>query len=436
MFSKLALFAPAVSPWLILPFALLLLLIAVMPLAPAGVKHWWGLYYPAVAAALAALVAGFYLMRIDGGAAKLVHAAGEYLSFISLIGALFVVAGGIHLKVRGEASPLNNTVFLFIGAVLANVVGTTGASMVLIRPYIRMNKIRLSAHHIVFFIFLVSNVGGSLTPIGDPPLFLGYLRGVPFFWLTGHVMPAWLFTVGAILVAFYFFDLRSFRHAPAKIQHEIAQTHETWRFDGMINLLFLAVIIGAVFIPDRYFIRELVMLAAAFASYRLTPKLVHQENHFTFGPIKEVAWLFLGIFATMLPALDYLEAHGQDFTLTKPAHYYFATGALSSVLDNAPTYVNFLKLAQVRSAAAASAVLDEKSQVAALLAGEPPLLIAVSLGAVFFGAMTYIGNGPNFMVKSIAHDAGAHTPSFFGYALKYSLPVLLPILALTAWLFL
>lgn len=305
--------------------------------------------------------------------------------------------------------------------------------MVLIRPYIRMNKIRLSPHHIVFFIFLVSNVGGALTPIGDPPLFLGYLRGVPFFWLTGHVLLAWLFTVGAILTAFYVFDRSSFSRAPAKIRHEIEQTHETWRFDGMVNLLFLAVIIGAVFLPDRQFIRELVMVAAAFASYRLTPKFVHDENRFSFGPIKEVAWLFLGIFATMLPALDYLEEHGQEFALTKPAHYYFATGSLSAVLDNAPTYVNFLKLAQVRSAAANG---SDSAEVRDLMANHPALLVAVSLGAVFFGAMTYIGNGPNFMVKSIAHESGAHTPSFFGYILKYSLPVLLPILALTAWLFL
>jgi Na+/H+ antiporter NhaD/arsenite permease-like protein len=416
-----------VPPWLILPFALLLLLIAVVPLAPAGVKTWWEHFYPVVAVALAVLVAGFYILRIDEGSQRLIHATGEYLSFISLIGALFVIAGGIHLGVKGEASPRNNVVFLLIGAGLANLIGTTGASMVLIRPYIRMNKIRLSPHHIVFFIFLVSNVGGSLTPIGDPPLFLGYLRGVPFFWLTGHVLGAWLFTVGAILLAFYFFDLRSFRHAPAKIQAEIARTHETWRFDGKINLIFLALVIGAVFVPDYHFIRELLMVGMAYASYRLTPKQVHAENHFSFGPIKEVAWLFLGIFVTMVPALDYLEQHGQEFALNKPAHYYFATGALSSVLDNAPTYVNFLKLAEVRTGG---------SGVAGVLEHAPLTLIAVSLGAVFFGAMTYIGNGPNFMVKSIAHDSGAHTPSFFGYILKYSLPILLPILAATAWLFL
>lgn len=428
--------SPTVSGWLILPFALLLLLIAVMPLAPARVKAWWEHHYPAVAAALAAIVAGFYFLQIDGGTARLAHAGGEYVSFISLIGALFIIAGGIHVKVRGEASPLNNIVFLLWGSVLANVIGTTGASMVLIRPYIRMNKIRLSTHHIVFFIFLVSNVGGSLTPIGDPPLFLGYLRGVPFFWLTEHVLGAWIFTVGAILAAFYLFDLRSFRHAPARIQEEISRMHETWRLDGKINLLFLAVVIGAVFIPDRHFLRELVMMAAAVASYRLTPRVVHGENHFTFGPIKEVAWLFLGIFATMLPALDYLEEHGQNFALTKPVHYYFATGTLSSVLDNAPTYVNFLKLAEVRAGGKAGVPAEEKVRVAALINRDPLTLIAVSLGAVCFGAMTYIGNGPNFMVKSIAHDAGAHPPDFFGYILRYSLPVLLPILVATAWLFL
>lgn len=422
-----------------LPFALLLLLIAAMPLAPDRLKGWWEHSYAKVAVALALFVTAFYLLKVPDGGHALAHTAGEYVSFITLIGALFIIAGGIHLKVKGEATPLNNVIFLFAGAVLANVIGTTGASMVLIRPFIRMNKIRISAHHIVFFIFLVSNVGGSLTPIGDPPLFLGYLRGVPFFWLPEHVMLAWLFTAGAILAAFYVLDLRSFRRAPARIQHEIERTPETWRFDGMVNVLFLGVVIGAVFLPDRWFLREFVMAGAALASYRFTPKVVHEENHFSFGPIKEVAWLFLGIFATMLPALDYLEEHGQEFAFTRPAHYYFATGALSSVLDNAPTYVNFLKLAEVRSAAAAPAAApsaDGKTEVAGLIARNPLTLVAVSLGAVFFGAMTYIGNGPNFMVKSIAHGAGVHTPSFFAYIAKYSLPILLPILAAAAWLFL
>ncbi len=438
-----AAFITGSSPWLILPFGLLLLLIAVMPLSPAAAKAWWEHNYAMVAVTLAALVVLFYFWQIPHGSERVAHTAREYLSFIVLIGSLFVVAGGIHLQVKGEATPAVNVLFLFIGALLANVVGTTGASMVLIRPYIRMNKIRISAFHVVFFIFLVSNVGGALTPIGDPPLFLGYLRGVPFFWLIDHALLPWIVTVCAVLTVFYFFDRRSFRHAPAKIRAEIAGSHETWRFEGKINLLFLAVIIGAVFAPETGFVRELLMIAAAAASYRLTPKIVHEENHFGFGPIKEVAFLFVGIFATMMPALDYLEQHGQEFAFTKPVHYYFSAGALSSVLDNAPTYVNFLKLAEVRAGPARpgtpapdGTVLSEAESVRGLLATSPLLVVAVSLGAVFFGAMTYIGNGPNFMVKSIATSAGVHTPSFFAYILKYSLPVLLPILAAVAWLFL
>jgi Na+/H+ antiporter NhaD/arsenite permease-like protein len=428
----------AISGWLTLPFAVLLLLIATMPLSSDRLKTWWEHNYARVACGLAALIGVVYFAFIDGGAARFGHTAHEYISFISLIGALFVVAGGIHLSVKGEATPAQNVVVLFAGAVLANLIGTTGASMVLIRPFIRMNKIRASAHHVVFFIFIVSNVGGALTPIGDPPLFLGYLRGVPFFWLTSHVLVQWLATVAAILLAFYAFDRRSFRHAPKKIQEQIAHDHETWRIDGKRNLLFLAVIIGAVFVPEIFFLREVLMLGAAFASYRLTSKQVHEENHFSFGPIKEVAFLFVGIFATMLPALDYLEAHGQDFHFTKPAHYYYASGALSSVLDNAPTYANFLKLAEVRAGGPVLANADgsELASVHHLLGTSPMLIVAVSLGSVFFGAMTYIGNGPNFMVKSIAHSLGTHTPDFFTYIYKYSVPILLPILALSAWVFL
>ncbi len=424
--------------WLLLPFALLLLCIAIAPLSPAGLKHWWEHNFLFVSLGLAGCVAAYYLAQVPGGGGQLVHTLHEYFSFITLIGSLFVVAGGIHIKVRGEATPFGNVIFLLIGAALANVIGTTGASMVLIRPYIRMNKIRISAFHIVFFIFLVSNVGGALTPIGDPPLFLGYLRGVPFFWLIEHIFLRWLLVVGALLAVFYVLDRRSFGRVPAKIQHEI-EAPDTWRFEGGVNVILLFVIIGAVFLPEKYFLRELTMLAGAAASYFLTPKPVHAENHFSFGPIKEVAYLFIGIFVTMLPALGYLELHGKEFGLTRPAHYYFASGSLSAVLDNAPTYVNFLKLAEVSAAAAhpaefAAAVASghETAVVQTLLERAPALVMAVSLGAVFFGAMTYIGNGPNFMVKSIAESAGVHVPTFFGYILKYSLPLLLPILALAS----
>ena len=429
-----------ISPLLILPFGLLLLLIATMPLSPDKIKHFWEHNFHFVALGLAALVAGFYLIKIPAGGTEIVRTASEYFSFIALIGSLFVVAGGIHIKVKGAATPLQNVLFLLVGAVLANLVGTTGASMVLIRPFIRMNKIRVSAYHVVFFIFIVSNVGGALTPIGDPPLFLGYLRGVPFFWLPEHVLIQWIFTVGLILAAFYVFDLRSFKNTPEPIQQEIEEKDE-WHFGGGINVLFLLVIIGAVLLPERYFLREFVMIGAAVASYFLTAKSVHEQNSFNFGPIREVAFLFAGIFMTMMPALDYLQENGQEFNFTKPAQYYFASGSLSSVLDNAPTYLNFLKLAEVSAAAEkpaefAAANGDEKEIVRLLLIHKASFVIAVSLGSVFFGAMTYIGNGPNFMVKSIAESSNVKVPTFFGYIFKYSLPILLPILALGAWLFL
>ncbi len=388
--------------------------------------------YHLASLALAATVAAWYLGKVAGGGGELLHTLGEYCSFIALVGSLFVVAGGIHLRVKGEATPLANIVFLAIGAVVANLIGTTGASMVLIRPWIRMNKIRMSAYHVVFFIFIVSNVGGALTPIGDPPLFLGYLRGVPFFWLLDHVVEQWLFTVGALLAVFYAFDRWSYRLMPGKIRSEVETHRESWRFDGGVNVLFLFAIIGAVFLPEKFFLREAVMIAAAVGSWFATAKVVHEENHFSFGPIKEVAWLFLGIFVTMMPALDYLALHGREFGFTRSLQYYFASGALSSVLDNAPTYVNFLQLAQATAAAPGAAPVS----VASVLASHPLFIIGVSLGSVFFGAMTYIGNGPNFMVKAIAHDAGVHCPSFFGYILKFSLPVLLPILGLSGWLFL
>lgn len=425
---------------LIAPFGLLLFLIATMPLSQGRIKHMWEKFYPWVACGLAAIVAVYYLIKVPGGLDTIGHTCHEYLSFITLIGSLFVIAGGIHIKVKGEATPLDNTILLLIGAVLANFIGTTGASMVLIRPYIRMNKIRISSFHIVFFIFIISNVGGAITPIGDPPLFLGYLRGVPFFWLFEHVIFIWLFCIGSLLAVFYAFDRRSFLRAPAAIRHDIEKP-DTWRFDGGINLIFLMIVIGAVFLPEILFLREVIMVGAAIASYKLTPAVVHAENHFSFGPIKEVAWLFVGIFATMMPALGYLEEHGKEFALTKPAHYYFSTGTLSGVLDNAPTYVTFLKLAEVTAAAdhpaefaVAAATGREEAATAVLLEKFPSLIVAVSLGAVFFGAMTYIGNGPNFMVKSIADAAGVKTPTFFGYIIKYSLPILLPILGLASLL--
>ena len=432
-----AVFTQAIPLWLCIPFALLLLLIAVMPLTPHKVKHLWERFYPLVAIGLGLAIALHYVFRIDGGGTTLAHTMHEYFSFIALIGSLFVVAGGIHIKVAGELTPVGNVIFLLVGAVLANFIGTTGASMVMIRPYLHTNRMRIRAYHVVFFIFIISNCGGALTPIGDPPLFLGYLRGVPFFWLVDHVLATWIITLGLILAVFFVFDLRNFKSMPREVQEEIAEP-DTWRFDGGVNVLFLAAIIVAVFLPATYFIREIVMLGAAAGSYLLTKKEVHDWNKFTFGPIKEVAFLFIGIFATMMPALGYLEQNGDKLGLTKAQEYYVGTGTLSAVLDNAPTYLNFLKLAEVNAAAMepekfASVHGDEIGTVHMLLETHPWMVVAVSLGAVFFGAMTYIGNGPNFMVKSIAEESGVEVPTFLGYVFKYSLPILLPILLIIGW---
>lgn len=411
----------APNPWMILPFVLLLGTIAVAPLlAP----DWWRRHYPKVALGLGAITPGYYLF-ILGAPDRVLHMAHDYVSFIVLIGSLFVVSGGIHIKVKGEATPLANVVYLFIGAVLANLLGTTGAAMILIRPWIRMNKYRVTAHHIAFFIFIVANVGGCLTPIGDPPLFLGYLQGIPFWWVAEHCWTMWLTGVGLLLAIFYGLDRLNFARAPREIRKK-ETAHETWKFDGLANLFFLAVILGAVFVKRPLFLREGIMLAAAAGSYFTTVKSVHEANRFDFHPIQEVMILFAGIFATMIPALDWLELNARGLLGAHPAPgiFYFGTGALSSVLDNAPTYLGFLSALFGTSSA---------TGIGGLLSNETLNLAAISIGAVFFGAATYIGNGPNFMVKAIAEQEKVSTPTFPGFIWKFTLPFLLPVL-LAVWL--
>jgi Na+/H+ antiporter NhaD/arsenite permease-like protein len=463
-----------INPWMMLPFGALLAAIA---LAPLFFANWWGKHYAKVAFGLAIVVLAYYFFGIHapGRAWKVGH---EYLSFIALIGSLFVVSGGIHINVKGEASPVVNVVFLLIGALTANLLGTTGASMLLIRPWIRMNKYRITAHHIVFFIFIVSNVGGCLTPIGDPPLFLGYLYGIPFWWVAEHCLPMWATGVGILLAMFYVVDRINFNKAPRSVR-AMETAHEEWRFDGLSNVLFLAVILGAVFVNNPPFLRELMMVGAAFGSYFTTKKQVHESNHFNFHPIKEVAILFVGIFATMMPALDWLAGNARELLGQSPASgvFYWGAGSLSSVLDNAPTYLSFLSasfgsfvdphvVAQVQAHLAsgdftnlsgpfaeqvrqtlealqkyhadhvlAKSVSTEEIEVCFLLGNATfnKYILAISIGAVFFGANTYIGNGPNFMVKSIADHQKVHTPSFLAYVWKFTLPVMLPML-LIVWL--
>ncbi len=409
------------------PFAILLALIALGPLL---FEKWWLRHYPKVALSLAALVVGYYLLALPQGARRVVsHTAIEYLSFIALIGSLYIVSGGIHINVKGEATPHVNVGFLLVGAIIANLLGTTGASMLLIRPWLRMNKYRVTAHHVVFFILIVSNVGGSLTPIGDPPLFLGYLKGVPFWWVFEHCWPMWCVGVAFLLAVFYIVDRRNYLRAPKSVRTELAEAPDEWRFDGLVNLFFLAVILGAVFIQNPPFVREAIMLAAALGSWFLTKKQIHLSNHFNFHPIQEVAILFIGIFATMMPAMDYLKFHAADIPARVPI-FYWGTGVLSSLLDNAPTYLGFLN-------AAAGSAVDDPARLKALL-DDPSfarLLLAISIASVFFGACTYIGNGPNFMVKSIADHQHVHTPSFLGYILRFTLPFMLPLLVIVWWMF-
>ena len=466
-----------VNPAMMLPFVALLAAIA---LAPFFFADWWGRHYPKVVAALAAFVIAYYLgfLRQPGLVWNTTH---DYISFITLIGSLFVVSGGIHINVKGEATPLVNVLFLFFAALLANVFGTTGASMLLIRPWLRMNKYRVSSHHVVFFIFIVSNVGGCLTPVGDPPLFLGYLMGVPFWWVAARGFPIWLAGVGILLALFLIVDYRNFLRAPRSVRAELAGHSEEWRFDGVENLFFLGVVLAAVFVRRPPFLREALMIGAAFASYRTTKASVHESNHFSLAPVKEVAILFVGIFATMMPALSWLQSNASKLDHANAAFFYFGSGSLSSVLDNAPTYLCFLKAAfgrfiapevvtqvahlvqthgaglaavtgpyaeqirhtfaalqQFHPADSAAGLVNTDEIQAAYLVGNPGFeiyLLAVSFGSVFFGANTYIGNGPNFMVKAIADHQKVHTPSFLGYIIHYTLPFMVPMVVVVWWLF-
>jgi Na+/H+ antiporter NhaD/arsenite permease-like protein len=409
------------NPGMILPFALLL---GAMAIAPIFVPQWWLRHYAKVALGLGAITAGYYCFVLHD-THSLWGAVHEYISFIALVGSLFVISGGIHIGIKGEATPLTNSVFLLAGAVLANVLGTTGAGMLLIRPWIRMNKYRVTAHHIVFFIFIVANVGGSLTPIGDPPLFLGYLVGVPFWWVAKNCWSMWLLGIGLLLGVFYLLDRRNFLRA-ARAVREKETGHNQWQIEGLPNLFFLAVILGAVFIQKPLFLREGLMLAAAAGSYFTTRKKVHRANDFNFHPIQEVAVLFAGIFTTMIPALAWLQYGSRSLLGGQPGAgiFYWGTGVLSSALDNAPTYLGFLTALQ-----STAGITD----IPGLIASHNLQLQAISIAAVFFGAATYIGNGPNFMIKAIAEQNGVRMPSFVEFVLKFTLPFLLPVLVVV-WL--
>lgn len=430
--------------WSIIPFVLLLIMIATGPLF---YPHFWHKSYPIISVGLGLLVGGYYLFVLHNHHSP-VHSGAEYIQFIALLAGLYVASGGILIIVDKKAKSSTNVIILAIGAVLANIIGTTGASMLLIRPFIRLNKNRIKAYHIVFFIFIVSNIGGSLTPIGDPPLFLGFLKGVPFIWTLEHNFLPWIIAIALLLVFFFLFDIRNKTNYALSRGDDEEEEEPTGKVElrGKRNFVWLALVVGAVFLDPNVFewvpgivyegqkfsyIRELIMLVAAIGSYKFSDLQAIHGNEFSFEPIREVAFLFIGIFFTMMPALEIVSDFArspQGIELIHPSNLYWGTGVLSGFLDNAPTYVNFL----TASMASVGADVNQMKEVAAFANDqydESQLnLIAISVGAVFFGAFTYIGNGPNFMVKSIAEQVGIKMPSFFSYIIKYSIPILLPVL--------
>lgn len=447
----------AVLPmWACVPFVGILLSIALGPLL---VPHFWHDHYGKVSAFWALAFALPFLIFFHGEA--LYHILHiyliDYIPFIILLWALFTISGGIVVGGALRGTPAVNTGMLLVGTLLASWVGTTGAAMVMIRPVLRANRDRERKAHIVcFFIFLVANIGGSLTPLGDPPLFLGFLHNVPFFWVTKAILPHMLFTASIVLITFFVVD--SIYYRKERPLGGERGNKKSIRINGAYNFFFLGGVIAMVLMSGYWkaghfsvwgvevemqnLLRDAGILAMGLLSLRFTPEPLRRANEFGWAPIVEVAKLFAGIFMTIIPAIAILKA-GSDGAMAplltlvnEPAHYFWATGVLSSFLDNAPTYLTFFNMALGKlgmTEAMVPAALDAAAATAhPVFAG---YLKAISAGAVFMGANTYIGNAPNFMVKSIAEEAGVAMPSFFGFMLKYSIPVLIPVFILITYIF-
>lgn len=435
----------------IIPFIGILGAIAIFPLLETT-RHWWesnlNRFFVAMFCSVATIVYMVLTLGADSIGPMLDHSImKDFIPFIVLLFSLYVISGGIHLSGDLRASPKVNTTFLAIGALIASFVGTTGASMLLIRPLLKTNSQRKHVvHTIVVFIFLVSNIGGTLLPIGDPPLFLGYLRGVPFLW-TLHLWPMWATACGILLVVYFVWDSFLWKKETSRARQRDKNQEEPLRITGVVNFLFIGGIVAAAALIDSNktligtdwqpfpYMRELVMLFFVWLSLGMTKKAIRTANNFTYSAILEVAALFSGIFIAMQVPLMVLNASGEAITnaMNKPWQFFWSTGSLSSFLDNAPTYVVFFELSKSLPEGEMLQVNDVNDVQQFVPIG---LLIAISLGSVFMGAMTYIGNGPNFMVKAIAEQEGIEMPSFFGYMLKYSIPILIPILILITLIFL
>ena len=419
----------------LLPFVLMLLSIAVFPLFW---NHFWEKNKNKLYVAIVLSIPVIIYLLVNNFSHQLIHTMlFDYVPFLILLGALFTITGGIHLSGDIAAKPKVNTLFLGIGAIIASLMGTTGAAMLLIRPVIQTNKERsFKVHTILFFIGIVANCGGLLTPLGDPPLFMMYLRGAPFTWFF-HLAPEWFVTNILLLIIYFFVDIYYYKKEPASAITRDESNIRPIKIEGKRNFIFLiGVVLAVAFLNEQYlsfvninpyfkFIREAVIILMAYLSMQFTPKLLRTSNNFTWHPIEEVAYLFLGIFVTMVPCLLYLESNAKQLGVETVSQFYYYTGLLSSFLDNTPTAVTFHSLA-----------LGLGITEGTLVAGIPEILLkAISTAAVFFGSMTYIGNGPNFMVKAVAEENNIKMPDFFSYMFKFSLIVLLPIFILVELLF-
>jgi Na+/H+ antiporter NhaD/arsenite permease-like protein len=424
--------------WAVVPFLLYLLLIAALPLFLG--QFWDSNRNKLMVGGIVAIPVVVYLIGSHPhGLEMLFDSVREYVAFVALLGALFVISGGVYLRGSFASSPAVNTGFLAAGALLASVIGTTGASALLIRPMLRANEHRpRSRHVVVFFIFIVSNAGGLLTPLGDPPLYLGFLRGVPFTWTLQLAAP-WAVVNGVLLVVFAVYD-----HRVSRGEATVRRTGV--RRGGTLNLVWLLGVVATVFVVGTYGRQWLAsdtaraaaqvaaMVALATLSLVLTPRRIHEANRFSLAPIREVAAVFAGIFVTMVPALAFLAERGASLGITQPWQFFWASGALSSVLDNAPTYLTFASLATGVVGGPGSVLSVNDLGALAVHPVGHQLLTAVSCGSVFMGAITYIGNGPNFMVKAIAEQHHVRMPSFFGYTL-WSFAILVPLFGAVALLF-
>jgi len=432
-----------VPMWLISPFFVLLICIALFPVL---MPQKWHSLYKYISIGTGSLVALFYVFQLNEYAQP-IEALSEYVSFISLLVLLYVASGGMYLFIDIPSNAISNVVFLFLAAICSNIIGTTGASILLIRPYMRLNRFRLQAYHVVFFIFIVSNMGGMLTPIADPPLFIGFLKGIPFTWTLNNLFLIWLTGLGLCLLAFAYFDTKNKKYND--LASEIEYTGKVF-FQGKRNLFWLGLAVFSVFLDPAIFpnipsvqyheksfsfVRELIQLGAAYVCYQTANRKAIENNNFNFEPIVEVVFLFFGIFLSMMPLVEYLEqmAHQEGMQAELSTGLFFGfTGLFSSVLDNAPTYLSMFTLLMSANGYSVHSVQD----VQLFLAGNQSILLAaISVAAVVFGAMTYIGNGPNLMVKSIAEQSGLKMPSFGAYILRFSLPILLPIFAVIYLLF-